>query len=47
MAASASRSQSRSVITAYGPTGRPADSKSTFMRCLSIMTALAATPDPT
>ena len=47
IAAALSRRQSLSVMTTYGPTGRPADDSSTFMMCLSIMTADAVTPDPT
>ena len=47
MAAALSRSHSLSVITVYGPTGSPADARSTFITCLSIITADAVTPDPT
>jgi hypothetical protein len=42
-----SRRQSLSVITVYGPTGSPAEASSTFITCLSIITADAVTPDPT
>ena len=47
IAAALSRSHSLSVITVYGPTGSPAEPSSTFITCLSIITADAVTPDPT
>ena len=47
MAAALSRRHSLSVITVYGPTGSPADASTTFITCLSIITADAVTPDPT
>ena len=37
----------RSVTAMYGPTRSPADSKTTFMKCLSMPTADASTPAPT
>ncbi len=47
MAAALSRGHSLSVMTVYGPTGSPADARSTFMTCLSIIAADAehARPD--
>ncbi len=39
--------QSRSLITTYGPTGRPLAAKTRFMYSLSMLTALASTPAPT
>lgn len=46
-AASGSRAQSRSVMVSHGPTSRPAAWKATFMKCLSMPTADASTPQPT
>ena len=47
IAAALSRRHSLSVMTTYGPTGSPAAARTTFMTCLSIITADAVTPDPT